>query len=312
LRVLVVTAHYPRADAPWRGVATGDQVEALRRLGVQVDVLEVGAGRGWLKYARGCLLVFITTLRERYDLVHGHYGFAGLVARCQARCPAVVTFYGSDVNRPDQRPFSRLAAVLADEVIVVSRALGVLIDRPTAEVIPFGVDLRLFCPMSKMEARRALRLQSDATIILFPSFAANPVKRFDRLLAAVALLPQRVAVQTLEGVPHDRVPAYLNAADCVVLTSDAEGSPVAVREALACNAPVVSVDVGDVREWLTGVEPGAVVGKSPYEIADAIAAVLRSGGRSNGRERVGALGHGKIAERVLAVYERALVRGERG
>jgi glycosyltransferase involved in cell wall biosynthesis len=271
-----------------------------------MDVLELDAGSGAMKYALGCLRVFIASLKHRYDVVHGHYGFAGLVARCQARSRVVVTFYGSDVNRLDHRPFSRLAATLADEVIVVSRGLGLLMGRPKADVIPHGVDLCTFRPIPKMDARRVLGLNTDLPIVLFPSSASNPVKRFDRLRDAVALLPGPVAVETLEGVPHDRVPFYLNAVDCVVLTSDAEGSPVAVREALACNAPVVSVDVGDVREWLTGVQPGAIVGRSPHELAHAIATVLRSGARSNGRKRVMPIDQAQIAQRVLAVYERTL------
>jgi glycosyltransferase involved in cell wall biosynthesis len=312
MRVLVVTAMYPRADAPYLGTFVRDQVHSLRRLGVDIDVLELGIGRGVLKYARGCWRVFIATLRNRYDIVHAHYGLAGLVARCQLRSRVVVTFHGSDVNRPDQRRYSRLAAILADEVIVVSRLLGQLIDRPAAPVIPCGVDLSLFRSAPRIEARRALGLQTEATIILFPGSPSRRVKRFDRLREALALIPEPIVVLTLEGVPHHDVPLYLNAVDCVVLTSDTEGSPVAVREALACNTPVVSVDVGDVREWLADVSPGRVVGHSPPELAEAIAAVLRSKARSNGRERVRATDEGLIARRVLALYKRALGNGRSG
>src|ERR1700730_18654763 len=79
MRVLVVTAMYPQPDAPHRGVFVYDQVESLRRLGAEVDVLDLGSRRGLLKYVLGGWRVFITTLLRRYDVVHGHYGFAGLV-----------------------------------------------------------------------------------------------------------------------------------------------------------------------------------------------------------------------------------------
>jgi teichuronic acid biosynthesis glycosyltransferase TuaC len=312
VRVLVVTAMYPRAGAPTLGVFVREQVNSLRRLGLDVDVLDLGTGRGLLKYARGCWGVFTHTLRRHYDVIHAHYGLAGFVARCQWRSPVVVTFHGSDINRRDHRRLSRLVVALADEVIVVSRVLGPLVARPEAEVIPCGVDLRLFRPLPRKDAREKLGLHGEGPIVLFPSSPAQSIKRFDRFQEAITLVPEPVTVLTLEGVHHNCVPLYLNAADCVVLTSDSEGSPVVVREALACNAPVVSVDVGDVRQWLSGVWPGAVVPNGPLELAKAVTAVLQSGARSNGRERVGCVDERVIAQRVLHVYERTLPAPSRG
>src|SRR5438105_1385923 len=103
-RVLVVTAMYPRPATPVAGVFVYDQVHALRRLGLEVEVLDLGPSRGLLKYVRGCWRVFGATLRQSFDVVHGHYGFAGLVARAQVRAAVVVTFHGSDVNLRNQRP----------------------------------------------------------------------------------------------------------------------------------------------------------------------------------------------------------------
>jgi teichuronic acid biosynthesis glycosyltransferase TuaC len=304
-RVLVVTPMYPRPDAPTRGAFVRDQVDCLRRLGVEVDVLNLDGRQGLLKYVLGGLCVFAATLRYRYDVVHAHYGFAGLVARLQVRSPVVVTFHGSDVNLRSQRPFSRLAAYLADQIIVTSPALASLLGDQRADVIPCGVDLSEFRPIPKIEARRALGLDPDLSLVLFPGSPKRSVKRFDRFQAALELLPNPVVALILEDIPHEHVPLYINAADCLVLTSDAEGSPVVVREAIACNTPVVSVDVGDVREWCSGIQPGAIVGKSARELADAIGAVIDSGTRSNGRERAAAFASDEIARRVVAVYERA-------
>jgi glycosyltransferase involved in cell wall biosynthesis len=141
---------------------------------------------------------------------------------------------------------------------------------------------------------------------LFPGDPARRIKRFDRFEAAIAQLRQPVQMLTLANVPRPRVPLILNAADCVVLTSDSEGSPVVVREALACNTPIVSVDVGDVRQQLAGVAPGEVAGPSPANLAAAIERVLVAGARSNGRASVSGLGLDAIAARVYQVYERAI------
>jgi glycosyltransferase involved in cell wall biosynthesis len=306
--VLVVTAMFPHRYAPDAGIFVAEQVESLRSLGLDVDVLFMDTSHTRFNYLVGCAQVLLKTRRARYDLIHGHYGYAGLVARCQVGTPVVVTLHGSDVNLASQRPFSRLAAALADETIVVSPALAGLAHMPKAHIIPCGVDLSVFGPIPREEARRALGIDPRARIVLFPSDPARRVKRFDRFQAACSLIDPRPEVLTLAGRPHYKVPLYLNAADCVVLTSDTEGSPVVVREALACNAPVVSVDVGDVRQHLEGVVPGAVVPSSAEELAAAIECVLVSGQRSNGRERVQHLDLASIAGRVSHVYQQAVAR----
>src|SRR5262249_9314491 len=105
------------------------------------------------------------------------------------------------------------------------------------------------------------------------------------------------------------IPAMMNASDCLLLTSDSEGSPVVVQEALACNLPVVSVDVGDVRERLRGIWPSQIVDRNPEEIGKAIAEVLKSGQRSNGRSTVRDISCAAVAERTIAVYRQALKVG---
>jgi glycosyltransferase involved in cell wall biosynthesis len=153
-----------------------------------------------------------------------------------------------------------------------------------------------------------LGIDPRARVVLFPSDPGRRVKRFDRLQAACSRIDPPPEVLTLSAQPHNKVPLFLNAADCVVLTSDTEGSPVVVREALACNAPVVSVDVGDVRQHLEGVVPGEVVSSSAEALAAAIERVLVSGQRSNGRERVQHLDLATIASRVRRVYVQAVAR----
>jgi teichuronic acid biosynthesis glycosyltransferase TuaC len=308
LRVLVVTAMYPQPNAPDAGIFVAEQVDSLRRLGLDVDVLFMDTRRSRFNYLGGCRQVLLRTRRARYDLIHGHYGYAGLVARCQIGTPVVVTLHGSDVNLATQRPFSRLAAALADETIVVSAALARLAHLPSAHVIPCGVDLSAFRPMPKDEARLMLGIDPHARVVLFPSDPARSVKRFDLFQAACSRIHPSPEVLTLAGHPHARVPLYLNAADCVMLTSDTEGSPVVVREALACNTPVVSVDVGDVRQHLEGVEPGAIVPASAEALATAVEHILVSGRRSNGRERVKHLALDAIAGRVSSVYHQAVAR----
>jgi glycosyltransferase involved in cell wall biosynthesis len=112
----------------------------------------------------------------------------------------------------------------------------------------------------------------------------------------------------LTSVPHEDVPTWINAADAVVVTSTHEGSPNAVKEALACNVPVVSVDVGDVRELLRGIDGCFMVDATAAAVADGLAAALAGEGRVDGRDRHRALSLEATAERVVEVYETVLRR----
>jgi glycosyltransferase involved in cell wall biosynthesis len=95
----------------------------------------------------------------------------------------------------------------------------------------------------------------------------------------------------------------LNAADAVLLTSAHEGSPNVVKEALACDVPVVSVDVGDVREWIGPVDGCALADATPEDLGAALAAVLERHGRVAGREHVEGIAVEHVAARLLDIYE---------
>jgi teichuronic acid biosynthesis glycosyltransferase TuaC len=111
----------------------------------------------------------------------------------------------------------------------------------------------------------------------------------------------------LDGtIPPDLIPTMMNAADCLLLTSDWEGSPNVVKEALACNLPVVSVGVGDVRERLRGVQPSLIVSRDAQEIGKGLAEVLNQSQRSNGHQLISHLSSEAIARRIVSVYRTAL------
>ena len=97
----------------------------------------------------------------------------------------------------------------------------------------------------------------------------------------------------------------MNAADVLLLTSRREGSPNSVKEAMACNLPVVSVDVGDVDERLADVEPSAVH-TDDSELVASLAEIIRRSERSNGREHIGEISQTAQIDRLVGVYQRAL------
>ena len=180
------------------------------------------------------------------------------------------------------------------------------IEHPNAHVIPTGVDLDLFKPGSRAAAREKLGWSLDDRVVLFNAGASPRVKRLDLAEQAVELLRQLipgVSMEVLRGTtPHDALPLYMNAADCLLLTSDFEGSPDIVKEALACNLPIVSVDAGDVKERTSGVKNTVIVARDPEAIATETARMLKLNERSNGRDKMSALDSGKIRDAVIGVY----------
>ncbi|KPN29185.1 glycosyltransferase, family [Halolamina pelagica] len=146
---------------------------------------------------------------------------------------------------------------------------------------------------------------AESRHVLFPYPREREVKNYPRaervVDAAREYLDTPVTLHSVTGVPHAEMPTYLNAADALLLTSNHEGSPNAVKEALACNLPVVATDVGDVRTRLDGLAQ-AHVGRSDAELVDGLVAVLRSDERPRGRERVREISRQHTGEQLLALY----------
>jgi glycosyltransferase involved in cell wall biosynthesis len=254
LKILMVTAMYPHPENQGSGAFVMQQVEQLRAFGHEVDVLHFQGYRSKLEYVKAAIEVRRRTGRVHYDVVHAHYGVTGIAAVFRSRTPLVVTLHGSDALLGRLEPaISRWVCRFADATIVVSRKIAARIP---GEIIPCGVDLKIFEPKGRAEARKRLGLPPGKRFVLFPFNPARSVKRFDLAGAAVGLLAADcpdVELLTVSQVPNTEMPWYYSAADAMILCSDSEGSPTAVKEALACNLPVVSTDVGDVTEILDGI-----------------------------------------------------------
>ena len=320
LRVLMITAVWPTAEHPERVPFIVRHVEALRRKGLSIDIVHLdGQGR---------LSNYVTRWREvrarlserPYDVIHAQWGQAGLVA-LPRRAPLVITFQGSDLEGhvgEDGRytlggkfltVLSRFAAHRADRRIVVSQRLGHRLGSLPYRVIPGGLDLQLFRPIPRAEARERLGLRRDRRYILFAASPTYKVKRHGLAVEVVAALDPGYDAHLLvtAGVPPSLMPVYMSACDALLLTSLHEGSPNVVKEALACDLPVVAVDVGDVRERIEHV-PGCVVTADdrPTTIAAALAGLLDRPGAFRGRQAVTHLDEDLLTDQVVSIYREAI------
>ena len=311
MKVLVVTNMYPTAEWPAFGTFVHDQVEALRRAGAAVDVFFVNGRASALNYLWGQIRLWLHLRREQYDLIHAHYVLSGVLARAQWGCPVVLTHHGPELlGHPRwQTWLARLVTPLFDQTIYVSEEGRQALGDDDGWVVPCGVDLDAFGPIPREEARARVGLPADRPLVLWAGEYWRPEKRFDLVEAAMeqvkAAMPDAELV-LLTKKPHDVVPTYMSACDALLLTSDAEGSPMVVKEAMACNLPVVSVRVGDVPEVI-GTTPGcALAERDPADIAAKVVAVLQRRQRTDGRDRMDHLRHDRIAQRLLEVYAAAV------
>jgi teichuronic acid biosynthesis glycosyltransferase TuaC len=314
VRVLVVTNFMPDASAPQRGRWVRDQVDEVRRRGVEVDLFEFARGRE--EYLPATRRLRTLLRQQRFDLVHAHYGLAGWVARLAGAKPLVVTFHGTDVRHHIVGHLSRRLAWRIDLVAGVSRALFLPEDGrpglpavPGSAVLPCGPDLRRFEPMPRAEARRQLGLDPDRSCLFFPANPARPEKRHDRAAAVAAAC----GADLLSGgsIEPERMPLWINAANAVLVTSDYEGFGMAAVEALACEVPVLSTDVGIAPYALGGID-GCLC--APFD-ADAWAALARRHlatpePRVAGAARAATLSASGMAERVVEAYEAVLAGAE--
>ncbi|ELY48940.1 glycosyltransferase [Natronolimnohabitans innermongolicus] len=305
MHVLTLTTN---ADAPFMN----QQMSELERRGVSFTTLPISGeasdvtSRSPVDYLR-TLPKVLTEAGNNYDLIHAHYGLTAPIALSQLRTPVVLSLWGSDVHGPT-KPVSSACAPLCDDVIVMSEEMREELGRD-CRVIPDGVDLEQFQPDSQERARERVGWDDtgDAYQVLFPYRPGRTVKNFPRAervaSAAERLLDRPIDLRVVHEVDHETVPDYMNAADALLLTSRSEGSPNSVKEAMACNLPVVATDVGDVRERLADVEP-SYVGATDAELVEGLVDVLRREERSNGRDAAREVSIERTTDRILEVYER--------
>jgi len=323
-RVLVVTNLWPYEGDRSYGCFVKAQMDSLRPLGVDYDVMFINGRESRWNYLRAMGEVGRRVRAKPYDLIHAHMGLSGLVARCQFRVPIVVTFHGHDVTGEVERSgritllgrffqvSSLILARLVPAIVVQNRAMRSALGVKSARIIPCGINPDLFRPIDLREARRKLGLDLEKKYVLFPYNPAEERKRYDVVEAVVARAREQVPeLEILHalGMPNDRMPLFMNAADVFVLASLSEGSPVAVKEALATNLPVVTVDAGDAPELLKGTEGNYLVPRDVDAMAQKVVEVCRRGARSNSRESiVTRQSLERIAEQIVDLYASILKR----
>ncbi len=252
---------------------------------------------------------------ERFDVVHAHYGLAGWSALAVRGAPHVVTFHGTDLAHPVVGRLSRALARRIDLAAPVSASLarfpggglpGAGSSHASA-VLPTGVNLQRFERRDRTEARARLGLDAARRYLLFPADPARPEKRHDR----ARQLAEAAGAELIgyERASPEQVPDLINAANAVIAPSEREGYGLAPLEALACDVPVLSTDVGIAPVALRGIE-GTLC--APFDRDRWLRALephlADPDPRIEGRGRAALFDRNRMATRVFEVY-RALASG---
>ena len=296
------------------GVIVRNQGESLVKAGIDLDYFTI-RGRGISGYLKNVPELASFIHKNQVDIIHAHYSLSAFVAALSTRKPVVASLMGSDIRLKGYmkyliRAFSRYQW---DATIVKSERMRSELQLNRAFVIPNGVDLDKFDPIPRNLAQAEVGFDPSRKHIIFLSDPSRKEKNFDLAAKACRLLDldRKVDLHAIHNVDHSRVSYYLYAADVLLLTSVWEGSPNAVKEALACNLPVVATDVGDIGENIRDVEGCFLTGFDPVDVASGLNAALDFGRRTNGRKIIeDRLSSGLIASEIIDLYKKVLVSGK--
>ncbi|CAN5579768.1 hypothetical protein BH23BAC1_BH23BAC1_39450 [soil metagenome] len=317
MKILIITSEWDLCPFIKR------QVDFLRKRNFNADVFIFRGNKSPFQYVLAWLRLRRSFNLSNYDLIHANFGQSGLLA-IPFKKPLVVSFHGSDLlgikNKNGRITFkgyilqsvSRYISKAATNVTTVSNEMAKFLPANVRyNLLPCGVDFKLFKPLSKIYCREKLNLPKNKKLILFGGRPERLDKRLWLAKLALDLISKQynAEIVTMNSVPHEIVPEYINASDVVLLTSIQEGSPNIVKEALACNVPVVSVDVGDVRERISGVK-GCFIGESdsPIHIANSLQKALSFGEEFRGRDSILSISEDKINEDLIKIYKDSISR----
>jgi glycosyltransferase involved in cell wall biosynthesis len=302
-----------------------EQGESLKAEGIDVDYYTV-KGKGLMGYVKAGSSLRKLLRKDQYDLIHAHFTYSGWTALIGAagKIPVVLSLMGTDANGEYK---GKNKVVLSSRVssfmtwFIQPFVKAIISKSPNIEasvylkrksfIIPNGVNMEKFEPPLRQPSTNHSIINKKAKV-LFMASKTKPGKNYPLVQAAIEQLGWRnIELVCPYPVSHNDIPRHLNEADVLAFPSFMEGSPNVIKEAMACNCPIVSTDVGDVR-WVIGETAGCYIASfDPKDFTEKIALAInfsRANGRTTGRQRIMELGLNMetVAKKIRSVYEYAL------
>ena len=325
MKILYIVNVLPDSENPSAEPFVKAQIDSVKALGHDIAIMNVKGSQSKLHYLFAIFKLRKLLKMKNFDLIHGHYVYSGLIAALQRRVPTVVSFMGSDLLGSLKSTgslqirgyidilLSALLQFFVDGIIVKSNRMKKKLICPSiSAVISNGVDFGLFKEMDRNETRRNLGLEIEKYYVLFVGNEDSPEnKGYHIIQDAMRILRKNhggIELLTVVKTLHNEMSKLMNAANLLVLASIKEGSPNVIKEAMACNLPIIATDVGDVREITDGVDGCKIVKRDPVEFAKAIKEILSTVDRTNGRQKIEHLKIEKVAQRLVNFYAQVIDR----
>ncbi len=288
----MITSEWPSEESPYSAPFVVRQFNKLVENNINVDIVHVRGAGNLLRYIKNWRKVHKILRSGKYNLVHAQWGQSALSA-IPSGLPLIVTYRGDDIegiinskgkhgiNSYILQFIGRVVSLISDHNIVVSsHMINKLWSRNTpVSIIPSGIDFSKIPSISKAEAKIKWNFPSDKKVVIFPNDKLKVRKRFDLVEKAIELLPpeyrSKVELKVVYGFKQHEILEQMIASDFLVFASIHEGSPNVVKEAIACNLPIISVNVADVKERILGIGGCFLVeGYNPMDISNALKKAL--------------------------------------
>lgn len=285
-----------------------NQGKSLKKQGINIEYFAI-EGRGINNYLKSIFILRNILKKTRYDIVHAHFSYSGIVASLAGAKNIVVSLMGSDThtNSLGKLILKLFAFFSWSTIIVKSKSMLEECDGIKVHIIPNGVNFNEMRPIEKHRAKEKVEFDSNKKYIIFIADPNRKEKNLNLAKRAVNILNRRdVELKPIYNVLNENIPFYLNAADVLILTSLREGSPNVIKEAMACNCPIVSTDVGDVKDIITSTEGCYVTSFDPYDVANRLSSALKYGKKTKGRDNIKQLDNKIIANKIINIYKKIL------
>ena len=273
-----------------------NQINILKKYNQTINVYTIEK-KGLKGYLQSIIPLRKKIMQTQYDVLHSHYLFCGIVAFFSSpNANHVLSIMGSDIYAKYYYKYIiRLLSFFNKKIIFKSEKMKIIAKIEKSSILPNGIDLSLFKPISQKKSIKHLGWKKDEEnkikFVLFASDSARLEKNFHLAKEACIYINEiqkdyYFDLKSIGKVKHQDMPIYINAADILLLTSQYEGSPNVIKEAMACNTSIVTTDVGDVREILKGTNNCIVSNMNKESIGKAILKVANSFDVCNARKRI--------------------------
>lgn len=329
MKVLHIVGGLPTPERPFHQPFIKSQIESLVKEGIDCSVYEIKGYYSRFEYIKAIWEIRKLFKVEKFDLIHSHYSYCALVPiLARVKVPIILSLMGDDLlGTPNDegkltirgvvdRNLTKIIIRYVNYLIVKSDRMKKYIKRKTpVETIPNGVNFLMFKPEDKIEVRKKLGLNIQSFIVLF---LGNPKEARKNIKLAIESVDKfrenyhsNIELINPFGSEFSKIVDYMNASDVLLLTSFWEGSPNVIKEAMACNLPIISTDVGDVKNIIHGTEYCYIVPFSSDVIKEKLYSLHLVNKRTNGRKNVDNLRIEIIAQKLRAVYENVVEKSHR-